>query len=336
MGREIHALAIISGFMSQLPVANSLITMYLKNGDLDSSRTVFHQTPDKTPVTWTAMISGLTNNGHAKAALDLMSKARWEQNYSLDSVALLSCIIACGEIAALEFCQQLHCHAFKMGYAHQVLTSNSLISAYSRCGNVDLANIVFEEMGCLRNVASWNAIISGYGINGHGELAVRLYLDMIKANEDPNSTTYLAVLNACSHSGLVADGLKIFNKMIEDKKVNPKQEHFGCVIDLLIRAGHIDDASALAGKLHEGLSPNVWKTLLGGCAVHGNLQIAEHAAKNLSMEQESGEEVLLLSNAYASVGRFEEAESLRLSIQDKGFIKDPGFSLVKGMHYDCG
>ncbi|CAN1276491.1 Pentatricopeptide repeat-containing protein At4g13650 [Linum perenne] len=334
MGSGIHAQAIVRGFMSQLPIANSLISMYLKCGDLDLSRTVFDQTADKSPVTWTAMISGLTKNGHSKAALDLMIKARWEKNYSLDSVSLLCCIIACGEIAALELCQQLHCHAFKTGYSHHTLTSNSLITAYSRCGNVNLAHIVFKDMGSLRNVASWNAIISGYGINGHGEISVRLYHDM-KENEDPDSTTYLAVLNACSHSGLVADGVKIFNQMIQDKEVNPNQEHFGCVIDLLVRAGHLDNASRLAAKFPAELSPNVWKTLLGGCAVHGNLQLAEHAAKNV-LEQESGEEVLLLSNAYASVGRFEDAEALRLSIQEKEFIKDPGLSIVKGMHYDCG
>ncbi|CAI0557733.1 unnamed protein product [Linum tenue] len=339
VGRQVHAQAVFLGLLTKLTVVNSLIKMYLKCGDLDSSSTLFDGTAEKSPVTWTAMISGLTNNGHARAALDLMGKTRWDYRCSLDSVSISSAIIACGEISAFEFCLQLHCYASKMGYAHHVPTSNSLISAYSKCGNVQLAHIVFKDMVPFCNVASWNMIISGYGINSQGEHAVALYHEMLKdGNEEPDSATYSAVLTACSHAGLIDEGVMIFNQMVEDGKVKPSEEHFGCVIDLLARAGFVDDASGFAKKFPEKMSLNAWKALLGGCSVHGDLQVAEHAARRVfEQEYEESGEVVLLSNLYASVGRFEDAEALRLRIENKGLSKDPGSSFVNGlMHYDCG
>ncbi|KAK9217383.1 hypothetical protein WN943_006010 [Citrus x changshan-huyou] len=204
---------------------------------------------------------------------------------------LVSILTASGELAALEICLQLHCLAFEAGFSRYRSVQNSLILSYSKCGNVDLAYIVFEEMGFLQDFVSWNAIINGYGVNGHGETALALYHTMTESREVPDNSTYLSILNACSHAG-----------------------------------GLLSDASGLAGKLLEGMGANIWRALLSGCVLYGNIELAELAAKKVS-ELDPGEsgQVLLLSNVYASVGRFQDAEALRL---------EEDFFLLMDIHCD--
>lgn len=328
-GRQIHAQAVVCGFESELRLTNSIIDMYSKCGDLDSSRAMFNHANEKSLVSWTAMVSGYVQNGCAVEALNLLIRMRQEKNYSIDSIMLVTALIASSELAALELCQQLHCYAFEAGFLRDSAVQNSLISTYSKCGNVDLAHIVFKDMGFLQDVVSWNAIISGYGINGKGDTALTLYHEMKKSGKDPNSATYLCVLSACSHAGLISDGLVIFNQMVEENKVKPSQEHYGCVVDLLARAGRLSDASGLAGKLLQGIGPNIWRALLSGCVIHGNIELAEFAAgKVFELDPGDSGPVVLLSKVYASVGRFQDAVALRSSIQKKGLIKNPGISFL--------
>ncbi|KAK9183761.1 hypothetical protein WN943_024106 [Citrus x changshan-huyou] len=336
-GKQLHAQVVLGGLQSEQRLSNSIIAMYSKCGDLDSSRSVFNQITERSLVSWTAIISGYVQNGCAREALNQFIKMRQEKTDSVDSITLVSILTASGELAALEICLQLHCLAFEAGFPRYRSVQNCLISSYSKCGNVDLAYIVFEEMGFLRDVVSWNTIIYGYGVNGHGETALALYHKMTETGEVPDSSTYLSILNACSHAGLTNDGLVIFNQMIEENKVKPSQEHYGCVVDLLARAGCLSDASGLAGKLLEGMGPNIWRALLSGCVLHGNVELAELAAKNVS-ELDPGEsgQVVLLSNAYASVGRFQDAEALRSGSQKKGIIKIPGISFLNSTSRDFG
>ncbi|OMO74478.1 hypothetical protein CCACVL1_16669 [Corchorus capsularis] len=236
-------------------------------------------------------------------------------------------------MAAFELCQQLHCCSLKAGFSSYRSVQNTLISAYSKCGNMDLAYLVFKDMGYLKTTVSWNAIINGYGINGEGETALALYHEMRKGMEDADSATYLSILNACSHAGLINDGLMIFNKMVEDDKIRPSQEHYGCIIDLLARAGCLTDASGFLSQLKIG--PNAWRALLSGCALHGNVELAEFVAKKVfEMEPRESDHIVLLSNVYASVGRFKDAETLRLGMQKKAVIKNAGVSLL--CKYDSG
>ncbi|CAN1771246.1 Pentatricopeptide repeat-containing protein At1g08070, chloroplastic [Linum perenne] len=367
LGRYVHGVVVKSGLNSELIVATAMLNMYAKCGDVLDCYKVFEELNCLDLVPCNAVIAGFVANGLYTESFELFKKFR-KGGLVPNTSTMLTLMRSCIGLGFMMLAESVHGLIIKLGLGLDCSVNNAVIGMYSSFLHITAAEKAFQDMECkdiiswstmmgllvdledatgalrlytemrrngvnvdavvivhlilasavlghvnmgsgihaqaivrgfmcsLRNVASWNAIISGYGINGHGEISVRLYHDM-KENEDPDSTTYLAVLNACSHSGLVADGVKIFNQMIQDKEVNPNQEHFG--------------------------------------AVHGNLQLAEHAAKNV-LEQESGEEVLLLSNAYASVGRFEDAEALRLSIQEKEFIKDPGLSIVKGMHYDCG
>ena len=336
-GRKVHAQAVVCGFGSELTLVNCLIAMYSKCGDLNSSRTVFDQTNQKSLVSWTAMILGYAQNGHPREALNLLFEVRLEENFCLDSTMLVGALIASGGLAALELCQQLHCFAFEAGFSSHRPVQNSLISTYSKCGSVELAHNVFKEMGYLQDIVSWNAIINGYGINGQGETAIALYYKMGSYGEGPDSATYLCILSAYSHAGLVDDGLIIFNQMVEENRIRPSQEHYGCVVDLLARAGCLPDAIGFASKFLEGTGPDVWRALLSGCLVHGNVGLAELAASRIfEQDPEGSDQVVLLSNVYASVGRFQDAESLRSNLKKKGLLKNPGISLLNQIPYDFG
>ncbi|XVE48868.1 hypothetical protein DITRI_Ditri01bG0036300 [Diplodiscus trichospermus] len=333
-GKQIHAQAVVCGFVSELPLVNSIMTMYSKCGDVNSSRTLFDQSNQKSLVSWAAIISGYAQNGFSIEALNLFSKLRLEGCYHPDSVMLMSALTASCDIAAFELCQQLHCCSFEAGFSSYRSVQNTLISAYSKCGSIDLAYFVFKEMGYLKDVVSWNAIINGYGINGHAETALALFYEMRKGAEDADSATYLSILNACSHAGLINDALIIFNKMVEDDKIRPSQEHYGCIIDLLARAGCLSDASTFS---QIGIGPNAWRALLSGCVLHGNVELAEFASRKVfELEPRESDQMVLLSNVYASVGRFQDAEALRLCMQKKASIKNPGVSLLCRNQYGDG
>ncbi|XP_017970204.1 PREDICTED: pentatricopeptide repeat-containing protein At1g11290, chloroplastic [Theobroma cacao] len=334
-GKQTHAQAVVCGFVSELPLVNSIMAMYSKCGDVDSSRILFDQSTQKSLVSWAAIVSGYVQNGFSREALNLFIKFRLEEYYLPDSVMLMGALTASSDMADFELCQQLHCCAFEAGFFSYRSVQNTLISAYSKCGNMKLAYLVLKEMGYLKDVVSWNAIINGYGINGQGETALALYHEMREGMEDADSATYLSILNACSHAGLINDGLMIFNKMVEDHKIRPSQEHYGCIIDLLARAGCLSDASGIVSQI--GIGPNAWRALLSGCMLHGNVEVAEFAARKvLKLEPRESDEVVLLSNVYASVGRFQDAEALRLDMQKKALIKNPGVSLLCRIPYDGG
>ncbi|XP_057500907.1 pentatricopeptide repeat-containing protein At1g11290, chloroplastic-like [Actinidia eriantha] len=230
-GRSMLKLLSVDGL--ELPLTNSLISMYSKCGDLDYSKIVFDSTMSKSLVSWIAMISGCLQNGRPRQALEFLIRLRAEETFEPDSMMLASALTVSSELAALELYQQLHCYTLESGFSQYGLVRNSLISAYSKCGNVELAHNVFKEMGYCRDVVSWNALINGYGINGHGETVVALFHEMKKNEARRNAVTYMCILSACSHSGLVDDGLTIFNQMVEDNKIKPSHEHYGCVVDLL-------------------------------------------------------------------------------------------------------
>lgn len=263
-GKQLRAQVVLGGLQLELCLSNSIIAIYSKCGDLDSSRSGFNQITEKSLVSWTAVILGYVQNGCAREALDLLIKMRQEKTDSVDSIMLVSILTVSGQLAALEICLQLHCLAFEAGFSWYRSVQNSLILSYSKCGNVDLAYIVFEEMGFLQDFVSWNAIINGYGVNGHGETALALYHTMTESREVPDNSTYLSILNACSHAGLTNDGLVIFNPMIEENKVKRSQEHYGCVVDLLARVG--------CYQMQVGLLVHFWK---GWVQIFGGLCLVD-------------------------------------------------------------
>ncbi|CAN4107368.1 unnamed protein product [Withania somnifera] len=327
MGKSVHAQVVTHGFRSELPLLNAIITMYARCEDLNSSRTVFDRASMKSMVLWTSIISGLLRNGRSREALDMFIRLRIEENFLTDSVILVGTLAAASEMVALELCMQLHCHIIKTGLTNYRSIQNSLISTYSKCGNVVLANNVFVQMASLRDVVSWNAIINGYGINGHGETALSLFHEFRECGGTPDSATYLSILSACSHSGLTSDGLLIFSQIIEENKFRASAEHYGCIADLLARAGYLPDVSSFL----DGDGKTLWKAILNACARNSDLKLAEFTARKFHQQiKKDPGQLVLLSNLYASAGRFKDAEALRLSMETDKLIKIPGFSILTG------
>ncbi|XP_048129030.1 pentatricopeptide repeat-containing protein At1g31430-like [Rhodamnia argentea] len=336
-GRQVQAQVIVYGFVNEVSILNSLVAMYSKCGQLDLAKMVFDRTSKKTVISWTAIISGYAHFGRPHEALRLWVRAREEENFRLDSISLVGVLVASAELAALDLCEQLHCHAFGSGLLPCRAVQNSLISAYSKCGLMEPALRVFEEMGCHRDIVSWNVILKGFGVNGAGETAVSFYNEMRMQGVAPDSATYLIVLNACSHAGLVEDGLSIFNEMADESRIRPHEQHLRCLVDLLARAGCLSVAHGFADKVLEQAGPDVWKALLSGCLVHGNVELAELAARRLSkQETRKSDQVVLLSNVYASAGRFKDAEVLRSSMENERLTKNEAVSAIHGRVHDFG
>ncbi|GJN16944.1 hypothetical protein PR202_gb03973 [Eleusine coracana subsp. coracana] len=304
-GRLVHSQIVIRGFGRELPAANSLITMYSKCGDLSSARVLFDRIREKSLVSWTAMVSGYIGSGKLLEGMHLFGKMRREDMFVIDSVTLVSLLVGCYEIAKFEPCVQLHGYSCKSGLSLYRPVLNTLMAVYGKCGYVSLAHKVFDEM-IPRDVISWNTMILSYGINGQGDQAIALFDAMAESGQEKDSVTYLNALLACSHSGLVDDGLDIFRKMINEKIINPSQEHIGCLVDMLARAGRLDKAAEVVSLHKEGA--NAWMALMGGGHLHSDMELTKVAAeKVLKMDTFDYGHVVLLSNAYASAGKYSAA-----------------------------
>jgi pentatricopeptide repeat protein len=327
-GKLVHNQIVIRGFNRELPAVNCLITMYSKCEDLSSARKLFDGTRDKSLVSWTAMVSGCVENGNALEGLNLFAKMRHEGLFVIDSVTLVTLLLACYVIAKVDLCVQLHGYSYKSGLYLYKPVRNTLMAVYGKCGDVNLAQKLFDEMIC-RDTVSWNTMILSYGVSGHGEEAMALFNEMEKSSEARDSVTYLNTLLACSHSGLVDDGLTIFRKMINENGINPCQEHIGCVVDMLARAGRLDEAAGVASLTDNKLGPNAWKALMGGGHLHSDMTFTKAAAdKVLTTESFDYGHVVLLSNTYASLGKYSAAESIRSCYTKRIAKKTLGLSSI--------
>ncbi|XXG86029.1 hypothetical protein AAC387_Pa11g1013 [Persea americana] len=317
-------------------VGTALVDMYAKCGDVQSAYKVFKEIHVGQTATWNAMITGFGQNGYASEALDLFYNYVNDMgvSFSFES-ATATAISACSQFGCLEGGRSLHCFALRKGLESYIEVGNAILSMYSKCGMVQDAELYFKRMA-QRDTASWTSMIAGYGINGRVRDAVSTFEEMImktmESDEEvkPNWITFVEVLWACSHGGLVKEGWGYFEKMGRVYGIKTEPEHCCCMVDLLGRAGYLYEAYVLIRSMKVKADAAVWGSLLNACRVYGELELGQIAWEELLRAQGTdSDHGVLLSNAYAEVGWWESVAGVRKKLSMAGWSKAPGWSQIK-------
>uniref|UniRef100_A0A2N9EDY3 Pentatricopeptide repeat-containing protein n=1 Tax=Fagus sylvatica TaxID=28930 RepID=A0A2N9EDY3_FAGSY len=314
-----------------MPSWNTMITGLIQNGELSRSWELFNEMPQKNVISWTAIITGYIQGGKSEEALKIFSKMLVADGVKPNEGTFVTVLGACSDLAGLSEGQQVHQMISKTVYQGCAFVVSALINMYSKCGELSTARKMFDDgMASHRDLVSWNGMIAAYGHHGCGREAIDLFNEMREFGVQPDDVTYVGLLSACSHSGLVEEGLVYFDELVKDGSIIVREDHYTCLVDLCGRAGRLKEAFNFIKQLGNKPSESVWGALLAGCNVHGDVNIGKLAAKELlEVESENAGTYLLLSNIYASAGKWREAAKVRLKMKDKGLKKQPGCSWIE-------
>ncbi|GFY97162.1 pentatricopeptide repeat (PPR-like) superfamily protein [Actinidia rufa] len=279
-------------------------------------------------ISWSAVIDGFAAKGRGKESLELFRKMQLA-NISANSITVSSILSVCAELSALGLGREIHGHVIRAIMDRNILVGNGLINMYTKCGSLNEALLVFGKIDG-RDLVSWNLMIAGYGMHGLGNNALKTFEQMIKTGYRPDVITFIAVLSACSHAGLVAEGRNLFDEMTRDFGIEPQVEHYACIVDLLGRAGLLQEASDMVRSMPMEPNAYVCGALLNSCRMWKNTGVAEEIASWVfSLDSETTGSYMLLSNIYASTGRWEDSARVRVSAKTKGLKKVPGQSWIE-------
>ncbi|KAF3451753.1 hypothetical protein FNV43_RR07849 [Rhamnella rubrinervis] len=328
MGTSIHCYVLRQGMNLDITAQNSLITMYAKCGRLRQSRVIFQSMNQRDLVSWNAMVAGYAQNGYLCEALILFSELK-ETLQKPDSLTVIFLLQACASIGALHQGKWIHNFVIRSCLRPCIFVDTALVDMYSKCGVLDIAQKCFEEMSN-RDLVSWGSIIAGYGCHGKGETALRMYSRFLSTGIEPNHVIFLSVLSACSHNGLVDEGLSIFESMTEDFGIAPNLEHRACIVDLLSRAGRIEEAYNFYKRTFPEPAVDVLGILLDGCRANGNVELGKIIARDLLMLRPAGaENYVQLAHSYASMNRWDGVGEAWTQMRSLGLKKLPGWSFIE-------
>lgn len=306
----------------------TMLVGYARAGDFDAAFRVFESMDDKDIASWNALISAYEQSGRPKEALDLFRRLLHTDTRP-DEITLVSTLSACAQLGAIELGRWIHVYVKKQKLRLNLHLTTSFIDMYAKCGDLETALEVFSSVK-KRDVYVWSAMLAGLAMHGQGQAAVDLFLQMQAAKVKPNGVTFTNVLCACSHAGLVESGRLFFSQMLPVYGVAPKTEHYGCMVDILGRAGLLDEAVNLMQTMPMPPQASVWGALLGACRIHGNLVLGELASKRiLELDPGNDSAYVLLSNIYAKSGKWDDVAELRKLMKEAGIKKEPGCSLME-------
>ncbi|KAK9156783.1 hypothetical protein Scep_003357 [Stephania cephalantha] len=310
MGRMIHHVVCKNGWNSNSYVVAALAQMYLKCGGLEDARRVFDEMPERDLVTWTVMIAGYVECGNARESLVVFDRML-DEGVVPDRQTMVTVAFACAKVGAMHKAKYVHEYVRRSNFGLDVILGTAMIDMYAKCGSVDSAREIFDAME-EKNVVSWSAMIAAYGCHGHGREALGLFPLMVQSGVEPNRITFLNLLYACSHAGLVDEGRKIFDTMWECHSVKPDVKHYTCIVDLLGRAGRLNEALELIENMPLERDAGLLGAFLGACRIHKNVELAEKAAESLlELQPNTSGHYVLLSNIYANAGRWEDVAKVR-------------------------
>ncbi|XWS08958.1 hypothetical protein CRYUN_Cryun40dG0044700 [Craigia yunnanensis] len=311
-----------------LVVSTAMVSGYSRHRRVEDAQLIFDQMVEKDLVAWSAMISGYAESDQPQEALRLFNELQ-VLGIKPDHVTMLSVISACAHLGVLDKAKWIHVYVDKNSFGGALPINNALIDMYAKCGSLEGARGVFEKM-TRRNVISWTSMINAFAIHGDANNALSFFHKMKEAHVEPNGVTFVGVLYACSHAGLVDKGQKIFASMINEHKIAPKHEHYGCMVDLFGRANLLREAFEIVETMP--LAPNVviWGSLMAACQIHGETELGEYAAKRLlELEPDHDGALVLLSNIYAKERKWQHVGELRQLMKERGISKEKGCSRIE-------
>lgn len=313
----------------------AIITGYTMIGNLGSARKMFNQMPAKNVISWNAMIAGYVHNHMFDEALSLFQSMLLDAKCRPDQTTLICVLSACTHLGSLEHGKWIEAYIKKHKFVMSLPLGNALIDMFAKCGDIQNARAAFNQMG-QKCIITWTSLVSGLAVNGQCTEALALFDKMCLEGLKPDDVIFIAVLSACTHGGLVEEGKRVFNQMVTDFKIEPRIEHYGCMVDLFGRAGKLEEAVSFIERMH--LEPNVviWATLLGACKIHGNGDLLDSVTRKILDQDPSNPSYLtLITNLSSSVGRWQGALSFRMAMRHQGIEKVPGCSSIQigdGVH----
>lgn len=333
LGESLHCLVIKMGLEQAIQVSNALIYMYLKSDsqNLEDALRVFEHIDVKDRVSWNTILAGLSQNGLSENVLRLFQQMHMDY-LTIDQYAFAAVLRSCSDLATLNLGKQVHVLVVKSGLEENEFVASALIFMYSKCGIIEDAWQSFEASHKESSV-TWNSVIFAYAQHGKGKVALDLFHLMTQRHVNLDHVTFVAALTACSHIGLVDEGLNLLKSMESEYGVPPQMENYACAIDLLGRAGRLTEAKELINDMPFEPDVMVWKTLLGACRACGDIQLATQVAGNL-LELDPGDHCtyVLLSDIYGHLKKWDEKASIKRLMREKRVKKVPGWSWIELYH----
>lgn len=322
---QLHCVTIKTGFISDIEVTTALMKSYSDiGGDVANSYKLFMETSCPDIVSWTGIITIFAEQDPQEALFLFCQLHR--EGLAPDWYTFSIVLKACAGLVTERHAMAVHSQIIKVGFEGDTILANALIHAYARCGCIVLSKQVFDEMG-FHDMVSWNSMLKAYALHGKAREALLLFTQM---NVQPDPTTFVALLSACSHAGLIEEGIKIFDSMFEIYGIVPQLDHFACIVDILGRAGRILEAEELINRMPMEPDSVVWSSLLGSCRKHGETRLAKLAADKLKgLEPGNSLGYVQMSNIYSSGGNFNEADLIRIEMNGSRVRKEPGLSWVE-------
>nr|XP_008387666.2 pentatricopeptide repeat-containing protein At4g21065-like [Malus domestica]XP_017192008.2 pentatricopeptide repeat-containing protein At4g21065-like [Malus domestica] len=332
LGKSVHGSVVKFGFDADVHVCNTMVHMYsCCGGGIEFARKVFDEMPKLDSVSWSAMIGGYVRVGWSTDSVELFREMQMA-GVKPDEITMVSVLSACTDLGALELGKWVESYIEKEGIHKSVELCNALIDMFAKCGNVDKALKLFRNMSG-RTIVSWTSVIDGLAMHGRGMEAIALFEEMIGTGVAPDDVAFLGLLSACSHSGLVEKGKRYFSSMVEKFQIVPKIEHYGCMVDMFCRAGHVKEASEFIQKMPIEPNPIVMRTLISACHAHGELKLGESITKQLIRSEPMQESnYVLLSNIYAKMNHWDKKTKIREAMDKKGMKKIPGSTMIELDH----
>jgi pentatricopeptide repeat protein len=359
LGRSVHAFIVTYGMLVDGFLGNALLDLYAKCGKLDEALRTFEQLPCKSAASWNSMLDGFCRSGGVDKARDFFNKipekdiVSWNtmvnsyvkhdlvnesfeifckmqsSNVKPDKTTLISLLSSCAKVGALNHGIWVNVYIEKNEIGIDAMLGTALIDMYGKCGCVEMAYEIFTQI-IEKNVFVWTAMMAAYAMEGQALEAIDLYLEMEERGVKPDHVTFIALLAACSHGGLVDEGYKYFNKLRRFYNITPTIHHYGCMVDLLGRVGHLEETVKFIERMPIEQDVSIWSSLMRACRSHHNVELAEQAFKQLiEIDPTNNGAHVLLSNIYADAGRWDDASKVRTKLHETGAPKQPGFTMIE-------